>query len=280
MNHNINSHFLNEITKHYRSQGASFAIKSLSYERCAELPYILQKLQPKFKEKLNFLDIGTGGESPLPTYLLLHTDWNIYCIDKFNWVQKQKYFARKLVPDSVIKTRFHIIEKDFLVEKFEENQFDVITNISVIEHFEGETDSIAMKVSAQLLKPHGIYILTTLINEGYFKEFYINGKVYGEQSEANHKVFWQRHYDTKTVQERLIKPSGLKEVDRIYFGDYGYRFYEKFLKLPELLKPLKILYSWAIPFFAKKYLNYNDIPISYDDMKMDTSSGIILILSK
>ncbi|TKK70339.1 methyltransferase domain-containing protein [Ilyomonas limi] len=279
MNYKIDSHFLAEITRHHRLQGYTYAIKSLSYERCAELPYILQQLQHRFKEKLNFLDIGSG-ESPLPTYLLVHTNWNIYCVDKFNWVQKQKDFARKFMPDIEIEKRLHIVEKDFLIEKFQERFYDIITNISVIEHFEGVTDSTAMKLSAQLLKPGGIYILTTLINEGFYKEFYVKGNVYGEQSRTNQKVFWQRHYDVNSVQERLIKPSGLKEVNRIYFGDYNYRFYEKLLKLPKLLKPVKVLYSWATPFFAKKYLHYSDSPISYSDMKMDTSSGIILTFSK
>lgn len=276
----INSRFLKEITRHYRSQGIYYALKSLNYERCAELPYILQMLEPKFKESLNFLDIGPGGESPLPTYLLQNTNWNIYCIDKFSWVQKQLEFAQKNISPAEIESRFHIIEKDFLEEKFEEKFFDIITNISVIEHFEDNTDALAMEKSAKLLKPNGIYILTTLINEGNFKEFYVQQSVYGEEFENNKKVYYQRHYDTKGVQERLIKPSALREVERIYFGDYGYRFFENCLQLPVLLKPIKVLYSWAIPFFAKKFLRYSSRPISYHNMKVNTSSGIILTLSK
>ena len=276
----IDSHFLREITKHYRSQGVRYAIKSLNYERCAELPYILKVLEPKFKENLNFLDIGPGGESPLPTYLLRHTNWNIYCIDKFSWVQKQREFAERNMPADVLASRFHIIEKDFLTQKFEEDFFDIITNISVIEHFEDNTDALAMEKSAKLLKPGGLYILTTLINEGNFREFFVQKNVYGTEFTNNIKVYYQRHYDTKGVQERLIEPSALKEIERIYFGDYGYRFFENFLQVPSLLKPLKILYSWAIPFFARKFLRYSSIPISYHNMKINTSSGIILTLSK
>lgn len=276
----INQHFLNEISKHYRSQGIYYAMKSLNYERCAELPYILQHLQPSFKRKLNFLDIGPGGESPLPTYLLQHTNWNIYCIDKFSWVQKQLTFARKCVSEEVISSRFHIIQEDFLIEGFEENFFDIITNISVIEHFENNSDSIAMEKSAKLLKSGGLYLLTTLINEGYFKEFYVQKSVYGNRFQNNQQVYYQRHYDTNSLLERLIKPSALKELNRTYFGDYGFQFFENFLQLPALFKPLKLLYSWAVPFFARKYLRYNDVPISDENMKINTASGIIVTLSK
>ncbi|HTD94192.1 MAG TPA: methyltransferase domain-containing protein [Chitinophagaceae bacterium] len=270
--------YLKKISSHYRSQGMYYAIKSLNYERCAELPYILKKLEPRFKEKLNYLDIGSGGESPLPTFLLKNTNWNIYCIDKFDWVNKQIDFAKKNVPEDVIRERLHIIKQDFLVEEFNDLKFDVITNVSVIEHFDGTTDSTAMNKSARLLKAGGTYILTTLFNEGHFKELYVNNNVYGvEYKDAG--VFYQRHYDSKSISDRLIVPSGLKEKERIYFGDYGFRFFERFLQLPKLLKPLKVLYSWAVPFFAKKYITYNNKPISYADMKINTSSGIILTLT-
>lgn len=280
MNTKINPHFLKEITRHYRSQGLYYAIKSLNYERCAELPYVLQCLEPRFGERLNFLDIGPGGESPLPTYLLKKTNWNIYCIDKFSWVRKQLDFARRTIPADVIESRFHIIEQDFLTEKFEDNFFDIVTNISVIEHFESDTDSLAMAKSARLLKPGGIYLLTTLMNEGNFREFYIEKSVYGEAFDNNRKVYYQRHYDTRAVEERLLKPSGLKEVRRTYFGDYGYRFFERVLQLPAALKPLKIFFSWAVPHFARTFLTYSLEPISYPDMKINTSSGVILTLSK
>ena len=136
----IDSFFLKKISSHYRSQGLYYALKSLNYERCAELPYILKKLESRFSEKLNYLDIGSGGESPLPTFLLKHTNWNIYCIDKFDWVNKQLEFAKKNVDENIIKERLHIITKDFLIEDFNDLKFDIITNVSVIEHFDGPTD--------------------------------------------------------------------------------------------------------------------------------------------
>lgn len=274
----INLYELNEIKNHFNKLSLKNRIKGLNYERCAELPFILEILRPFFNENLKYLDIGSGGESPLPSYLLNNTNWQINCIDKFDWIKKQSSHVKKNKIRNDID-RFNIYTQDILDTNWERETFDVITNISVIEHFEGEKDIEAMKLSGLLLKKGGIYILTTLINDGYFKEFYVDSDVYGEKYDSK-KVFYQRHYDAKNVSDRLIKPSGLNEKERCYFGEYDYQFFEKHLQLRKVLKPLKILYSWATPIFAQKFISYRDEPVSRPDMKMNTSSGIILILSK
>ena len=88
----INKSTLIDIWKHHRSLQFKNKIKGLNYERCAELPYIIDLLRPGFNDSLNYLDIGSG-ESPLPSYLLKNTRWNITCLDKHFWVRKQKHFV-------------------------------------------------------------------------------------------------------------------------------------------------------------------------------------------
>ena len=153
--------------------------------------------------------------------------------------------------------------------------YDIITNVSVIEHFEGMQDAAAMRASAQLLKPGGLYILTTLINEGFFKEFFVRKSVYGERFQSK-PVYYQRHYDLKTLQERIISPTGLLERERVYFGDYDFQCFEKvFQKIP---RPLRAFYQWATPYFARHFLSYRSYPVSRKDMNIDTASGVILVL--
>jgi len=232
----------------------------------------------KLKEKLNYLDIGSGGESPLPTYFLKNTNWNITVVDKFEWVQKQKIFAEKIIGKDSQK-RFNVIEDDFIKNELPVKSFDIITNISVIEHFEKDTDLLAMEKSGNLLKQGGIYLLTTPVNEGYYKEIYVDNDVYGEKA-INKKVFYQRHYDLKTIEDRILKPSGLKEVRRIFFGDYGKNFFERNLVFPKILKPLKLFYTMNIGKYAEKYLRYHNKPVSRADMRINTASGIILEMTK
>lgn len=101
------------------------------------------------------------------------------CIDKFSSVQKQNNYAIIIMNTADYENRFHIIEHDFLDMELPPASFDVITNISIIKHFEGNIDSLAIEKSAKLLKPGGMYALTTLINDGYFREFFKKKDIYG-----------------------------------------------------------------------------------------------------
>lgn len=274
----INKATLTEITRHFASLRPANRLHGLNYERCAELPYIIDRLRPRFADRLSYLDIGSGGESPLPTYLLRASNWNVRCIDKFEWVRRQEHYAARLPGGAPPNGRFAVEVQDLLTAELPAEAFDVITNISVIEHFAGNTDSEAMERSARLLKPGGTYILTTLMNDGYFKEHFVREDVYGEAFEKE-PVFYQRHYDVPSLARRLIAPSGLREVDRTYFGDYGFQFFERVLqrKLPA---PVRALYKWATPHFARRFLTYNDQPVSRPDMATNTASGVIVVLTK
>ena len=276
----INRHILKKLKSHTKQLDIRnlFVNSSMRYERCGELPYITSKLEPLFSKKLKYLDIGTGN-SAFPTFLLKNTEWDITCLDKYSWMKMQNSFAKRVMGNENYENRFHIVEKNFLTTELPEESFDIITNISVIEHFEGDTDSLAMEKSAKLLKPGGIYILSTPINGGHHKDFYIKQNVYGEEFKDK-PVFFQRHYDVDSFEDRIIKASGLKERERIYMGDYNFQFKEIFLDPPTLLKPFKIFYQWAVPFFATQFLSYRDYPVSRPNMKIYTSSAVLTILEK
>jgi len=250
-------------------------LKGLGYERCAELPWVVDHLAPRFQEEVRYLDIGTG-ESPLPTFLCAQTRWDITCVDKCSWVQQQHQFLQTINGAADHSKRFRVIEADLLETDFPPNSFDVITSISVIEHFEGKSDSEAMKATARLLRPGGSLVLTTLVNEPYFAEFYLARTVYGVENHGS-PTFYQRHYDLRSIAERLIEPSGLVEKQRVYFGDYGFQCFEKILQQP---KPLRVLYLWNKPWLAKTFLSYRSQPVSRKEMRMNTASGLILVLEK
>jgi SAM-dependent methyltransferase len=274
----IDKRLLRELAAHTRRLGVKRTFQSMGYERSGELPLVASRLEPLFGQKLRYLDLGSG-DGVLPSFILRRSAWDVTCVDKFSWVQKQHGLARRAMPAGGYEGRFHVLESDFLATSLPESSFDVITNISVIEHFEGSEDSVAMEKSARLLRPGGLYILTTLMNEGHFKEFFVQNSVYGERYEAK-PVFFQRHYDAASFEARIVKPSGLVEKERLYFGDYGFQFCERFMVVPWPWKPLKIFYQWAAPSFAARFMSYRDYPVSRPDMHMYTASGVFVVLQR
>ncbi len=276
----IDSRYLVPIVEHYYRLSPMHRLRGIPYERCAELPYVLKTLEPLFQQRLRYLDLGTGGQSPLPTWLLANTKWDITCVDKFAWVRRQLAHAVCVASSEDVANRFHVVECDFLQTRLPPRSFDVITNISVIEHFEGQSDSQAMAASGELLKPGGTYVLTTPVNEGFYREIYVGRDVYGERAGAGKAVYYQRHYDTRALQSRLIEPSGLVEVERCYFGDYQRQFFEELGGGSFVRLVVNIPKRRNIPKYALKHLSYSDTPVSRPNMKDNTASGVIIVLTR
>ena len=271
----INEPLLRALDAHAKRVLPIHRIKGMGYERALELPLIASRLQARFNEPLKYLDIGSG-QSYFPSWVAKNSHWDVTCLDKFSWVQKQQKFANKLGLQS---NRFHIVEQDFLATELEPESFDVITNISVIEHFEGELDSEAMAKSAKLLKPGGMYILTTPLNEGYYKEWFLQQDVYGEKFNSK-PVFFQRHHDVQSFNTRIIEASGLQEVERLYFGDYDEQFFNDKIVITGNQKFIRVLRQLNTVAHALKHGSYRDVPVSMPDMKIYTSAGVFVVLTK
>jgi 2-polyprenyl-3-methyl-5-hydroxy-6-metoxy-1,4-benzoquinol methylase len=276
MNRRINEQLARAIDAHAKQLRFLYRIKGFGYERAIELPLLAEYLKPMFDKPLRYLDIGTG-QSIFPSWVAANTNWDVTCLDKFSWVEKQHEYAAKL---GLSADRFHVVLRDFLEAELEPESFDVITNISVIEHFEGELDSMAMAKSAKLLKPGGTYLLTTPLNEGYARDWFLNQDVYGERYESK-PVFFQRHYDVESFGRRIVQASGLKEVSRTYFGDYDVPFFnDKIVEQHGLKKIGRTLLQMQTVRHALKHGSYRDVPVSMPGMKIYTSAGVCVQMTK
>jgi 2-polyprenyl-3-methyl-5-hydroxy-6-metoxy-1,4-benzoquinol methylase len=276
MNRRINEQLARAIDAHAKQLRLLYRIKGFGYERAIELPLLAEYLKRMFDKPLRYLDIGTG-QSIFPSWVAANTNWDVTCLDKFSWVEKQHEYAAKL---GLSQDRFHVVLHDFLEAELEPESFDVITNISVIEHFEGELDSVAMAKSAKLLKPGGTYLLTTPLNEGYARDWFLNQDVYGERYESK-PVFFQRHYDVESFGRRIVQASGLKEVSRTYFGDYDVPFFnDKIVEQHGLKKIGRTLLQMQTVRHALKHGSYRDVPVSMPGMKIYTSAGVCVQMTK
>jgi SAM-dependent methyltransferase len=269
---------LKSLVRHNACLGLDKRLKGIVYERCLELPLLVSRMRNRFPHPLRMLDIGSG-DSLFPSYLASRTDWHVTVVDKHEWVHRQKDFFVRSLQGKESAARFEVVEQDFLGWVPTETEFDLITCISVIEHFEGGADTVAIKKAASLLRKGGLLFLTTPVNEGHFHEFYVRSDVYGKDF-TGEPVFFQRHYDTASLEDRLVRPSGLIERERVFFGDYGFRAKELFMNVPWPWKPIKGCYQWATPIMARRWGSYSSRPVSRPDMAMYTASGVFLLLEK
>ncbi len=276
MSTRINESILRSIDAHAKRLRFMYRIRGFGYERAIELPLLAEKMQPLFQQPLRYLDIGTGP-SIFPSWIASRTQWDVTCLDKFAWVETQNRYAAKL---GLHPDRFHVVVQDFLEAELEPESFDVITNISVIEHFEGNLDSVAMAKSARLLKPGGMYILTTPLNDGYARDWFLQQDVYGEKFTSK-PVFFQRHYDVESFNERIVAASGLVERERTYFGDYEEPFFNnRIVDKRGFGKVSRTLLQMNTVSHALKHGSYRDVPVSMPGMKIYTSAGVCVVLTK
>lgn len=271
----INEELLRSIDAHAKKLRFLYRIKGIGYERALELPLIAETIKPLFQENLSYLDIGSG-QSVFPSWVAKNSNWNVTCLDKFEWVNKQLEYAKKLgLPEG----KFRVVVQDFLASELPPESFDVITNISVIEHFPDALDGEAMAKSARLLKPGGRYILTTPLNDGYARDWFLQKDVYGVKF-ATEPVFFQRHYDVENFQRRIIHPSGLQEVTRKYFGDYDQPIFNDKIVVEGLSKFRRAAIQLQTVKHALRHGSYRDVPISMAGMKIYTSAGVFVVLTK
>jgi SAM-dependent methyltransferase len=194
-------------------------MQGIGFYRCWELPLILNYFQPAPGTRI--LDVGSL-KSILPLYMALR-GCQVWVIDIDPRVAIQQKYARYLKRGDLINRGLYAAVQDGGRTGFKTGAFDLITNISAVEHFTGDGDIHFVREAARLLKKGGRLFLSFGI-----------GPVYRE---------WQwewlfcRTYDEKALWERLIAPSGLDVEKVMYFeAESTRRFSKPWFKLPLLIR--------------------------------------------
>ena len=113
-----------------------------------------------------------------------------------------------------------------------------------------------MRELARVLRPDGRMVLSVPYNPLKRAEIFAAAGVYGP---GTGRSFFQRVYDEDWLQERLLTPSGLQEVDRVLLGEPGIRlsraYYDRrgpFWKAVRLRAPVGPLLALAAPRFFRE----------------------------
>jgi SAM-dependent methyltransferase len=132
--------------------------------------------------------------------------------------------------------------------------FDKVYTVSVLEHIPGDGDTAAIRECARVLKPGGRLVVTTNISNVH-RDVMLVPRRYPEHfmpdlvSDRDQPTFFERRYDRRSLEQRLIEASGLRLVQDLFFVE-RYRYHERLLsrlrfRLKVPLFPLSILLARA-----------------------------------
>lgn len=256
-------------------------VKGMDYVRCIEFPTFTAELLRRRSEPLTYLDIGSG-DSVLPAFIATQSSYAVTVIDKFDWVHAQAAYLRRLGKTEWLTSgRFSLRQEDFLTAtSLADGTFDLISALSVLEHMDGDGDTQAVRKIFALLKPGGRFLMSSPFNDQHAQDFFVPYAVYGAPPDGR-GAFFQRHYSAETLRARIIAAAPF-DVERIFYAGHYARlnFFKRFWLVPAPLKPLKVLYNWAAPFYAPHFLQLSTTPPADPHPQMVTADTAFLFLRK
>jgi len=209
-------------------------LQGINFYRCWELPLILSYFD--FSKGMRVLDVGSY-RSIFPLYVA-HLGCEVHMVDIDPKVAVQQKYARYLGKEGWLDKRFYVNIQDATATSFEDGFFDLILNISAVEHFPGDGDIDFVKEANRILKPGGRLFLSFGV---------------GEYREWRWEWLFCRTYDERALRKRIIEPSGLTEEARMYFeGSNTRRFSRRWSCLPRVIRN-GVLGWMQVPIYKRLY---------------------------
>jgi SAM-dependent methyltransferase len=211
----------------------------INYFRLLEYRLAFEFLEAKEGHVL--LDAGSGYFNPFSLFLAYQRKFTIHLIDKLPLTAKLE-----AIKDKTLRRLDLVFEEgskklvfrcmDLMDLKYPDNHFDRICCISTLEHIGNQPDDalgntndiIAIKELARVLKKKGRLVITVPFTRDH----------HTEKEEIDKENKFQRNYSCDSFIERIIRPSGLKFVKAVHFGERYTSFGRAYLKAPNILKCL------------------------------------------
>jgi SAM-dependent methyltransferase len=255
---NEQAFYLKDLIRFNARRGFSAWMMGIDYFRCMEYTWALYFLSQKTGETI--LDLGSGA-SLFPYYLAFRGD-SVVCTD-LHYEQLKRdydYWSKSLGLSDDVCTRISLQQEDAIKLTFDDEKFFRISCISVIEHIPDDGDIMAVKEISRVLAPGGKLVITFPYGKWGEKRSFLHGT-----------TFYQKTYDEKAIEERLIKPSGLFPFKKIYFCN---RFFD-FENIIWRKIPQKIInfIGWTAPCLSQMFLQPAESP-------GPSTNGAMIVLEK
>lgn len=196
--------------------GLKCMVLPVEYIRCAETRYVLDHLDVRPGQRV--LDIGSP--KLLSLFLAARLGAEVYTTDLVDYFFK-RYEVYSRIALGREQNRYRMDRQDARALTYPSAHFERVFSISAIEHIPDDGDSMAIQEIGRVLAPGGVACLTVPWSDhGYLEEFKQRGDpdVYWAPGDGE-KVFFQRAYDADTLEERLVRPSGLRLLDLSFWGE-------------------------------------------------------------
>jgi len=186
------------------------------YWRCIEFPLVIDGL--RVLPEHHVLDVSST--KILSLWYAARVGCDIFSTDIYDYfIQQYKMYSAILHPHMRRKFHMNILDGTYL--PYKNNTFDRVYSVSVIEHIEGEGgdgDTQAVLEMARVLKPGGRLSITVPITPTY-QLLTTRATVYGRVNPCVVPILWSRYYDPVTLHERIIRPSGLRQLEVQYWSE-------------------------------------------------------------
>lgn len=235
--------------------GTAPFLGGLPYFRWIEYPIALELAGEM--DGHSIVDIGSGRRGRFPLFLMTRlTNARVHSTDIIDYSSNQQALANRLGLGEGTESKLVVEREDATQLSYPDATFDTVFAISTLEHIPNEGDSLAMMEISRVLKPTGKAIISVPINLKGYEEIYRKTDVSFQRHSS--PVFYERHYDLATFEERLEKPSGLELKGRVLFGERGFRFWDRVLQriliLPMYLQWISLPFRLAGPLWARLFL--------------------------
>lgn len=176
---------IRSVSRRYIKDALRLLVEPCNYWRNAEVPAVLNHLRVGRGERV--LDIGSPKLPSLFIWGLLGAE--VWATDLFPYFfEEYGHYKRTLQTASSGET-YHIEVQDARKLGCPDSYFDKVYAISVLEHIEGDGDSVAMREIARVLKPGGLCCLTVPAARHYSEET-IREEIYYKKPIEGKPIFY------------------------------------------------------------------------------------------
>lgn len=204
--------FISQWMRHHRTVRRMAPVNPFEYYKLAEIEFASLHLS---QNRGVCVDMGCG-RSAFPSFLTAR-GFQVAAVE----LHRESLTVQKQLREKTTGDSLHPLAADFLNMPLGDSRVDAITLISTIEHVPGGGDCLTVERLARVLKPGGRLIITVPASARAREEWMAGtiGHVYAEARTHADAQGYLRVYDPAAVQERLIRPSGLRLVRLAYFGE-------------------------------------------------------------